>query len=279
MRRFIIASNKPNLAIDTAKVYLMNQSDLEIMFNRDCLNVLNQSEYDAQLELEYLYGVEIEFDNYLTGYRKFLKALIEFDQNLLVIYDVSIKRYINHHELAYFANNKLLPSKLFNIEITSDENQTVYTTIGLASIGLKEFKFMTNLYLNEEDFQIFKAVVTNYIIGKKAKININTSYIDYLIIDDGDFIKFSYIRPNRIYEFFIRDDLYLDKIRYQLIKYHWPVYLELQRNFPELGNYVINKSKVHDYENFDVHHVEEFTIICEGINYNQDNLFYGYKYL
>lgn len=279
MRRFIIATNKSDLQLEDCKIIKMDITDLAVMFNQDTLNVLSEKEYEQLLTSTNLYGVEVEFDNYLTGYRKFLKAISEFDADIIAIYDVSIRRYINHHELMYFANNKLLPSKLFNIEIVTNDNSCIYKTIGLESIGLKEFEFKTNLYLNEEDFQIFKGVVTNYVIGKAAKVNINSQNIDYSIIDTGDKMVFNYNRPKRIYEFYVRDDMYLTKIRYDLIEYHWNVFKKLYKDNPQLGNYVINKSPTYDLENFEVKHVEEFTIVTDEINYNQDNLFYAYKYL
>ncbi len=279
MRRFIIATNKPDLIIPGTNVIEMKIEDLAVMFNQDCLNVLNEKEYNQLLQAKYMFGLEVEFADYLTGYGELLANLLKFDQDLIVVYDVSIKRYINHHELNYFAANQLLPSKLFNVEIESDENGTTYTTLGLASIGLKEFEFNTDLYLNEEDFQIFKAVVTNHVIGKQAKVNINVQNVQYSLVEHADKFVFDYERPSRIYEFYVRDDMSLDKIRYQLIKFHWDKLQELKRKRPDLGNYLINKGMVYDFENFEVVHVEEFTIVCEGINYNQDNLFYAYKYL
>ncbi|WOO89271.1 hypothetical protein R2F61_00785 [Mollicutes bacterium LVI A0078] len=279
MRRFIIATNKSDLQLTNCKVIEMDIADLAVMFNQDTLNVLNENEYKQLLTSTNLYGVEVEFDNYLTGYRKFLKEVNEFDSDIIAIYDVSIRRYINYHELSYFANNKLLPSKLFNIEIVTNDNRCTYTTIGLQSIGLKEFEFKSNMYLNEEDFQIFKGVVTNYIIGKAAKVNINSQNVNYSLIENDNMMSFNYVRPSRIYEFYVRDDMYLTKIRYDLIEYHWEVFKKLYKNNPELGNYVINKSPTYDLENFEVKHVEEFTIVTEDINYNQDNLFYAYKYL
>ncbi len=279
MRRFIIATNKSKLQLSDCKVIEMDIADLAVMFNQDTLNVLNEEEYKRLLTSTNLYGVEVEFDNYLTGYRKFLKEVNEFDTDIIAIYDVSIRRYINHHELKYFANNKLLPSKFFNIEIVTKDNKCQYTTIGLESIGLKEFEFNSDIYLNEEDFQIFKGVVTNYVIGKVAKVNINSQNINYSIIENEDKMVFNYVRPSRIYEFYIRDDMYLTKIRYDLIEYHWNAFKTLYKDSPELGNYVINKSPTYDLENFEVKHVEEFTIVTEDINYNQDNLFYAYKYL
>ncbi|WOO87512.1 hypothetical protein RZE82_00805 [Mollicutes bacterium LVI A0039] len=279
MRRFIIATNNSDWEIPNAKIIEMDIAEIAIIFNQDTLNVLSQGDYQRLLESEYMYGIEIEFDNYLTGYRQLLKHLLTTDPELGCVYDVSIKRYINHHELTYFANNKLLPSKLFNIEIVSDQSGTLYQTIGLASIGHKEFQYKSNLYLNEEDFQIFKAIVTNFVIGKKAKVNINANYIDYQLIEADNFVEFRYARPSRIFEFFIQEDLYLNQIRYALIKHHWANFLELKAKMPKLGNYLVNKATVHDLGNFEVAHVEEFTIVCEEINYNQDNLFYAYKYL
>lgn len=279
MRRFIIATNEKIEQLDNVKVIAMNIEDLQAIFNQDVLNVLNQKQYDELKKSKYMYGLEVEFENYLTGYRSLLHSLYQLMPNLICIFDVSIKRYINNAEFKYFANNKLLPSKLFNIEIESSGNSCVYTTIGLASIGLKEFRFSSELYLNEEDFQIFKGVVTNYIIGKVATVNINLSKVDYSIIDSGQYLEFKYQRPKRIYEFYIRDDQYLNKIRYDLIKYNWDVFLRLEAKQPQLGNYVVNKSPVRALNDFDVAHVEEFTIVCEDINYNQDNLFYAYKYL
>ncbi len=279
MRRFIIATNRKIEQLDNVKLIAMNIEDLELIFNHDVLNVLNQEEYDQLKNSKYMYGLEIEFDNYLTGYRKLLNELYHMVPGLICIFDVSIKRYINNSEFKYFANNKLLPSKLFNIEIESHGNSCVYTTIGLQSIGLKDFQFKSELYLNEEDFQIFKGVVTNYIIGKVATVNINLNKINYSIVDGEQYLEFNYNRPKRIYEFYIRDDQYLTKIRYDLIRHNWDVFLRLQAKLPELGNYVVNKSPVHAINDFDVAHVEEFTIVCEGINYNQDNLFYAYKYL
>lgn len=279
MRRFIIGTNCEQLQIENANVIKMDINDLEVMFNQDCLNVLNEEQYKKQLSVKYLYGVEVEFDNYLTGYRKFLKDILTADPELIVIYDVSIKRYINQYELNYFADNKLLPSKLFNVEIESNQERTKYSTIGLESIGLKEIIFESSMYLNEEDFQFFKAVATNYVIGKQATININLSNINYRLQEIGDNIVFDYNRPPRINEFFIRDDMYLNNIRYDLIKFHWPLFLKLHDNCPHLGNFVVNKSKVYDIHNFEVGHIEEFAIVCDGITYNQDNLFYAYKYL
>lgn len=279
MRRFIIATNNQNLQLENANCIEMDIGDLPVIFNQDCLNVLNEGEYNTLLTAKYMYGIEIEFDNYLKGFRSLLNQILCFDPELICIFDVSIKRYINHHELKYFSSNKLLPSKLFNIEIESDENGCTYTTIGLSSIGLKEFRFESDIYLNEEDFQIFKAVVTNYTIGKLVAVYINGTQINYRISDEETNVKFSYKRPSRVYEFYVRDDIYLTQIRYDLIKYNWPIYLQLRSSMPNLGNYVINKAKVNDIDNFELGHVEEFTIICDGINYNQDNLFYAYKYL
>lgn len=279
MRRFIIATNKKIEALNGAKVIEMEIGDLPLIFNQDCLNVVNERQYQQLLKSSYMYGIEVKFDNYLTGYRKLLNQLYTNDNQLICIFDVSIKRFINNSELSYFANNKLLPSKLFNIEIETVGNKCTYTTIGLESIGLKEFKFESNLYLNEEDFQIFKAVVTNYLIGKHASVYINANKIKYNLIDGQVFMEFSYNRPSRIYEFFVRDDMYLVKIRYDLIKHNWQPFLELYRSKPELGEYLINKSKVYDIFNFEVGHAEELTIVTSEINYNQDNLFYAYKYL
>lgn len=279
MRRFIIATNKPNLELNDAKVIEMDIKDLPAIFNEDCNNVLNEEQYEELLKSDYMYGIEVEFTNYLTGYRNILNQLYNFDSSMICLFDVSIKRYINNAEFNYFANNKLLPSKLFNVEIESGENKCHYKTIGLESIGLKEFEFTTNLYLNEEDFQIFKAVVTNYIIGKLAKVYINGTQIDYGITEGEETFVFSYVRPKKIFEFFIRDEKYLDDIRYNLISYHWDSYLKLNKLLPDLGQYYVNKAKIYDLENFESAHAEEFVIVCDGINYNQDNLFYAYKYL
>lgn len=279
MRRFIIATNKKELKLTGAKVIPMDIADLPVIFNQDCSNVLNEDQYERLLAVEYLYGVEVEFDNYLTGYRQILKQIYSFDQEIICLFDVSIKRYINNAELSYFANNKLLPSKLFNVEIETVGNSCTYTTLGLASIGLKEFKFETEMYLNEEDFQIFKAVVTNYIIGKSAGVYINLAKVNYQISEEADKMVFNYQRPRKIFEFYVRDDMYLNKIRYDLISYHWPVFLQLEAESPELGRYLVNKSEVRDLANFEPAHAEEFTIVCDQINYNQDNLFYAYKYL
>lgn len=279
MRRFIIATNKSQLQIDNVNVIPMEISDLPIIFNQNCLNVLNESQYQQLLAAEYLYGIEVEFDNYLTGYRKILKAIYEFDQNIICIFDASIKRYINNYELEYFSYHKLLPSKLFNIEIETSGNSCTYRTIGLTSIGLKEFKFKGSIYLNEEDFQIFKAVVTNYTIGKLPAVHINLKKVNYSIVDDGEYLVFSYERTGRIYEFYVRDDMYLTNIRYDLIAYNWHMFLKLEQEHNQLGRFLVNKSPVHDLENFEVGHVEEFTIVCDDINYNQENIFYGAKYL
>ncbi len=279
MRRFIIVTNKEGLELPEAKVIQMEKTDIKVMFNDDCLNVLNEREQEQVLNSNFMYGVEIEFSNYLIGYRQLLNNIFSFDQNIVGLYDVSIKRYINNHELRYFANNKLLPSKLFNIEIESEGNSCKYRTLGLKSIGLKEFSFETDRYLNEEDFQIFKAVVTNFVIGKNAKVNINSQYINYRVDETEGEFKFSYNRPPKIHEFFIRDDIYLDQIRYNLIAHHWSKFLQLSSEMPKLGNYLVNKAKINDLANFELGHVEEFTIVCDDINYNQDNLFYAYKYL
>lgn len=279
MRRFIIATDNQNLKIEGANIIGMEIADLPAIFNQDCLNVLSENQYEQLLETKYMYGVEIEFENYLTGYRKFLETIKAFDSQIICLFDVSIKRYINNSELTYFASNKLLPSKLFNVEIKASEAGCEYITIGLASIGLKEFVFKSDMYLNEEDFQIFKAVVTNYIIGKLAAVYINGMKINYGINEEQDNFIFTYNRPAKIFEFYIRDDSYLNAIRYNLIKYNWPAYLQLRQTKPDLGEYIVNKAKVNDIANFEVGHVEEFTIVCEGINYNQDNLFYAYKYL
>lgn len=279
MRRFIIATNVANLELTDAKVIAMDIEDLNVIFNQDCLNVLNEEQYSQLLTSQYMYGVEIEFDNYLTGYRKLLNELQQFDEQIICIFDVSIKRYINNSELSYFAHNKLLPSKLFNLEIDAKGDSCSYQTIGLESIGIKEFRYGSNLYLNEEDFQIFKAVVTNYIIGKVCDVYVNGIKVNYSLSEGQKFIDFSYKRPQRIFEFYIREDNYLNNIRYDLIKHNWSVYLQLRKIMPELGEYVVNKAKVNDIDNFEVGHVEEFTIVCDGINYNQDNLFYAYKYL
>lgn len=279
MRRFIVATNKQNLVIDNARVIEMDIADLSVIFNSDCLNVMSEEQYNRLLDLEYMYGIEIEFDNYLTGYRRLLKEVYALDPELICIFDVSIKRYISNAELTYFASNKLLPSKLFNIEIETVGKRCRYSTIGLKSIGLKEFKFESNLYLNEEDFQIFKGVVTNFIIGKSAGVYINLTKVEYSIIESEEYLVFDYNRPPKIFEFYIRDDIYLTNIHYDLIKYHWPTFLRLNETCGQLGRYLVNKSPVHDLANFEVAHVEEFTIVCDGINYNQDNLFYAYKYL
>ncbi len=278
MRRFIIATNKKLEGIEGTKLIEMNIADLPAIFNEDCLNVMNEERYNQLLMVKYMYGLEVEFENYLTGYRKILNQLYTFDSEMICIFDVSIKRFINNPELTYFAQNKLLPSKLFNVEIETVGNKCTYTTIGLSSIGLKEFRFESGLYLNEEDFQIFKAVVCNYIIGKHAGVYINSEKIYYTISETDQVMEFKYNRPSRIYEFFVRDDMYLVKIRYDLIKHNWEPFLDLYRSKPELGEFLINKSKVYDIFNFEVGHAEELTIVTPGINYNQDNLFYAYKY-
>lgn len=277
MRRFVIVTNKQDFILDQYKLIEMNIEDLEVVFNDDVLNVMTEEKYEEVKSSKYMYGVEVDMKNYLKDFRNFLSAVVTADSEIECIFDASIKRYINKHELNYFANNKLLPSKLFNIEI-NQESGCEYKTIGLESIGLKEFIFKTNMYLNEEDFQIFKTVVTNFVIGKRAKVNINGSYIDYAIGEDGDGYRFNYIRPKKIFDFYFRNDKYLDDIRYDLIKYHWPRFCELYRTHKDMGQFIVNKAKIHAIEEFDVLHVEEFVIVCDGINYNQDNLFYADRY-
>ncbi len=277
MRRFIIVTNKPDLNVD-GKVIEMDINDISLIFNEDTLNVLTKDEYYKLLNSKYMIGIEVDCANYLKAYRKILKQILEHDEHIICIFDASIKRYINHHELAYFAHNKLLPSKLFNIEINSSYDGCNYKTIGLASIGLKEITFNSALPLNEEDFQIFKAVVTNFIIGKQASVYINNNKVDYILHNQTP-IEFKYHRPNKIYDFYIRNDKYLDTIRYELINHNWHAFKQLANTNPNLGQFIINKAKINDIENFLVEHVEEFTIVCEEINYNQDNLFYAKKYL
>ncbi len=277
MRRFIILTNE-QLDLANYKVIAMKNEDIGVMFTNDVLNVLNENEQKQLLAQKNMYGIEVNMDNYLKAYRQFLKDISLACPDLICIFDASIKRYINRYEIDYFANNKLLPSKLFNIEIKQDET-CMYETIGLESIGLKEFEFKANMYLNEEDFQIFKTVVTNFVIGKHARVYINGKQHSYEINETENKYLFNYQRPSKIYDFYFRDDQYLNDIRYNLIAHHWPTYTNFLKTKPQIGQYLINKAKINDIDSLDVKHVEEFVIVSEGINYNQDNLFYAYKYL
>ncbi len=279
MRRFILATNVQQLHIDGIKLIKMNIEDLKTIFNEDCLNVLTENEYNLLLQSEFLYGFEVELDSYLKKYRKVLNNIIKSDKDIICLFDATIKRYLNRHEVVYFANNKLYPSKLFNIEIEAQSNGTTYKTIGLNSIGLKEMSAYKQTYLNEEDFQSFKAIVTNFIVGQSCQIFINGNKQNFTLVEKEDMVSIVYNSPQKIFDFYIKDCEYINNIKYDLIAYHWPFFKKLHQQLPSLGAFVINRSKVNDIDNFDVHHVEEFAIVCDNINYNQENLFYARKFL
>ncbi len=276
MRQFIIATNK---AIELDGLIAMDTKDLPIIFNQDTLNVLSEEDYKKLLDSKYMFGIQIDMSNYLKDFRNFLSKLISVDSEILCIFDASIKRYINKYELNYFANNKLLPSKLFNIEINASEDSCEYQTIGLKAIGLKEFYMKKNKYLNEEDFQTFKAIVTHFIIGKQARIYVNGQKIAFNIEDKDDAYHVTYRMDSKIYDYFRRDDDYLNRIRYELIKHNFEYFKQMHNENLLVGEYLINKAVVNDIANFELGHVEEFVILTDEINYDQDNLFYARRFI
>lgn len=278
MRRFIISSNNENVVFSKGNTMVMNVDDLPIIFGEDVLNVVNHQQYNQLLDHKYMYGLEIELSDYLTDYSQVLAMILEEIKDYIVVFDVSTKRYINHWEVEYFSANLLLPSKLFNIEIAQD-NRCHYQTIGMSSLGLKEMEYYSDKQLNEEEYQLFRAIVSYELLNLQCKAYVNNTLISYQINDNQRTKTIQFILPEKIYDFYIRDCNLLNNIRYQLISYHWQQFLQLKQSYPHLGKFRINKAQVNDIHNFHLAHVEEFTIICEDINYNQDNLFYAYKYL
>lgn len=278
MRKFIFSTNREITNIDSGQLIPINIDDLPIIFNEDTLNVISEKQYQKLLSNKYLYGIQIELNDSCQSYSDLLKAINDSVTDYIVVFDATIKRYINEFEVAYFADNRLLPSKLFNIEIVQN-NGCEYKTVGLTTVGQKEVIYKSAKSLNNDEFLIFKTIVSYMIINREPRIYVNSQKLEYRLSEDDLFINLEFCTANIIYDLYVRDIDELNNIRYDLIAYHWSHFSKLAKLMPTLGNFLINKAKVNDIDNFELAHIEELTIVTDEINYSQENLFYAMKYL
>lgn len=255
--------------------------NFEVLFTDDVLNVINQETYLKCKNYQYIYGFKVKMNSYLKAYRATLNFIYTNFKDLEVIFDASIKRYINKYEIAYFANNKLFPQKLYNIEIEQTTDKCIYQTIGLRSIGLPEIKYESPESLCEFDFKLITTVVNGYLVGSIPKVMINNQSLGYALNAENNFLQLTaQINGNRrLFEYYFRESEYILKIKEELVRENYQHFQHFHKQSILEGEYSINNQKVSDIQNFHIAHVDNFQLRTADIEYREDNFFYALKEL